>query len=287
MDLDAVADELYGLSPDEFIPIRTAREKQARADGERESAAEIHQLSKPNVVAWLVNQLARQRRDDIRTLLKLGSELREATANLSGERLRELSRRQRQIVQGLIRHAEQLATAADRKVNAETARGLEETLYAALADPTAAAAIAAGRLTAGLRSSGFATLESTGDHQARSVTKRQPGAGPQSRPNERRGVKERERAKAQVARAELAAGEAAQARQDAHASLQEAEQMMTDANDRVEQLRNELHEAVETKSMAEKDQRRAQSAFDRADRKAEDAHQHLIDATAELDRKAR
>jgi hypothetical protein len=68
-------------------------------------AAQIHQLTKPNLVAWLANQLARERADEIRPLLELGVALREATATLSGQQLRELSRQQRQLVYALVQQA--------------------------------------------------------------------------------------------------------------------------------------------------------------------------------------
>ena len=87
MDFDAIADELYGLPLDDFIPARARREKQAKGANDRALAAEIHRLAKPNAVAWLVNQLVRNQPKDIQTLVVLGSEMRKATANLSGDRL--------------------------------------------------------------------------------------------------------------------------------------------------------------------------------------------------------
>jgi len=51
VDLDTVADELYGLPPEEFTAARTAAEKEAKAAGEMELAAQIRTLAKPNQVA--------------------------------------------------------------------------------------------------------------------------------------------------------------------------------------------------------------------------------------------
>lgn len=45
---------------DEFIPTRSVREKQARSDGDKDAAAQIHELAKPNLVGWLANQLVRE-----------------------------------------------------------------------------------------------------------------------------------------------------------------------------------------------------------------------------------
>jgi hypothetical protein len=289
MDLDAVADELYGLSPDDFTPTRTEREKGARAAGDRGLAAAIHGLRKPNAVAWLVNQLVRQHLDGIQTLRTLGSELREATANLSGDRLRELSRQQHQVVRGLIQQAERLAISAGRSVSGDTARGLEETLYAALGDQVAADALAAGRLTEGLRATGFAGLDTAGGHHGPSTTKQPSGAESpaesrsrsRTRTKEPRGVVQRERAKRKVVEAESVAGAAAKAREEANRRLQQAEQLVTDAGDRVEQLRSDLHTAVEAQSRAEKERRQAQSDLDRTDRRAQDAQQRVANLAAD------
>jgi len=94
VDVESVSDELYGLALDDFTSARNRREKQAKAAGEEDLAAQVHQLTKPNLVAWLANQVERERADEIRPLLELGAALREATATLSGQQLLELSRQQ-------------------------------------------------------------------------------------------------------------------------------------------------------------------------------------------------
>ena len=283
VDLDAVADELYGLPLDDFISTRAVREKEAKGTGNKELAAGIHRLAKPNAVGWLVNQLVRHRNADIQALLELGSRMREATANLSGD-LRELSRQQRQVIRGLVKQAEQLGNAAGRRVSADTARSLDETFSAALADPGAADTVAAGRLTAALTSTGFAGLETTGSRPARSATK--PDSGAETRPRTKApgGVKQRERAQADVARARAMVVAAVKARDEAQATLQQVDQSVADANDRVEQLQRELREALKAQSAAEKDRRRVQAAFDHADRGSRDADQRLTDAAARQER---
>ncbi len=285
MDLDAVADELYGLPLDDFISTRAAREKQAKAADNRELAADIRRLPKPNAVAWLVNQLVRHCHADIQALLEMGSGMREATANLSGD-LRDLSRQQHRVIRGLVQKAEQIASAAGRRVSADTTRSLEETFFAALADPGAAETVAAGRLTAGLSTIGFAGLEGSGGQSARLST--EPASGAEERPRTKTpdGVKQHERARAKVARAKAATVAAVQARDEAQEKLQQADQAGADAGDRVERLRRELQEAVKAQSDAETSQRRAQRVFDRADRGAGDAHQRLADVVAEEERLA-
>src|SRR4051812_22157406 len=155
MNLDRVADELYALPLDEFTASRTGAEKTARDAGDRDLAAKIHSLAKPNVAAWLLNQLARERRKELRPLLDLGAELREATRELAGDRLRELSKRQQELVQALVQQARALAEARGQSVGETVVRGVQETLHAALVDEGAEAQLLAGRLSATLHRSGL------------------------------------------------------------------------------------------------------------------------------------
>ena len=72
-DIDEVADELYGLPPEEFTAARTRHEKEAKAAGDRAAAAEIHGLAKPTVTGWLANQLVRSHRSSLEPVLELGA----------------------------------------------------------------------------------------------------------------------------------------------------------------------------------------------------------------------
>jgi hypothetical protein len=282
VDVESVSDELYGLPLDDFTPARNDREKQARAAGEKDLAAQIHQLTKPNLVAWLANQLARERVDEIRPLLEWGAALREATATLSGQQLRELSRQQRQLVYDLVQQARRLANAAGRKVSEDTARGLEDTLRAALVDPHAAEALAAGRLTEGMQNSGFGSLAG-GDEPARSAKEPPTAVAARSPTARQRAQEQRKRAEYEVEQATSAANKAITARQETHAQLEAADQTVAEAGGRVERVRQELEEALQAESRAQKDQARAEAAFDRADRDAHDAQQRLADSTERLD----
>jgi hypothetical protein len=157
VDLDSIADELYGLPPTEFTAARTEREKAARADGQKALAAQIHRLAKPNLTAWLANQLVRSHPGDIASLIDLGARLREATAAMSGDELRELSSQQRRLVTSLVGKAKRLAVG--RTVGGDAERELESTLRAALADAGAGAALQAGRLVGALHNSGFGAAD--------------------------------------------------------------------------------------------------------------------------------
>jgi hypothetical protein len=261
VDVESISEELYGLPLDEFIPTRSVREKQARSDGDKDAAAQIHELAKPNLVAWLANQLVRERGDEIRPLLELGAGLREATSTLSGEQLRELSRQQRKLVYALLQQARRLANATGRKVSADTARGLEDTLRAALADQDAADALAAGRLTGGMQNSGFGIHSGPDQRPVRSA-KRSTAATAASQTTRQHTSEQRKRAEHDVDGARSAADEAITGRQETHDQLEAEERTVTEAGVLVEQVRRELSEALEAQSRAESDLRRARAAFD-------------------------
>ena len=281
MDVESVSDELYGLPLDQFTATRTVRQKQASSAGNKEVAAQIRRLVKPNLVAWLSNQLVRERAGEIGRLLELGAGLREATATLSGEQLRELSRQQRQVVNALVQQARRFADAVGRKVSSQTALGLEATLRAALADPDAAEALAAGRLTEGMHNSGLGSHTGL-DRRPVHPVERPATASTRSTGGRRGTLEQRTKVEHVVAEAAATAEKAITARQERYDLLEAANHAVTTTGERVERARRELDEALQGHSGAETDQRRARAAFDRADLSARDAQRHLAEVTAGL-----
>ena len=159
--VDAAADELYGLALDRFLPRRGELVKAVRAAGDKAAATEIGALRKPTVPAWLVNLVAREAADELRALLELGEQLREAQSQLLGPRIKELSKQANAAVQGLSRRATELAESRGQSVTAAVDRDIEQTLRAALADPQAELAVASGRLTRALAYAGFGEVDVT------------------------------------------------------------------------------------------------------------------------------
>ena len=154
VDLDAVVDELYGLPATEFTAERDRKAAEARAAGDKETAASIKALKRPSTSAWLLNQLVRQRRSDVDDLLDLAGRLRDAHTQLAGAELRVLSQERQRAVPALVRVARTLAGESGLSIGANIARELHETIEAAISDPASAAALRAGRLTTALRYSG-------------------------------------------------------------------------------------------------------------------------------------
>lgn len=143
-------DRLYHGSPEEFTPARNELAKSLRSDGKAEAADWVKGLSKPSRAAWLVNQLAVRKTDEVAELLETGQELRAAQEEmLAGstdrDKLREVARREQQTVDSLLRTAEALGR--EHGVGAQVLTRVGETLQAAVSDPELAEAIEAGRVT--------------------------------------------------------------------------------------------------------------------------------------------
>jgi hypothetical protein len=276
--LDDVAEELYGLAPEEFTAARNQHEKDARQAGDRELAASIHALPKPSVTAWLANQLAREHREELQPLLELGAGLREATRTLSGDQLRDLSRQQHELVYALVQQGRQLARASGHSVSEDTARGLEDTLHAALADEAAAGQLLAGRLIEGLQRSGFAdSVPDQAEPPARKTS------GPTSTP---RVDEQLRRAERDVAEAQRVLTDAVQTRDEAHAQATKAGRAVEKAREQEEELRRQLEDASTAAADAERHRRERATALRAAERTVSDAERRQSDAAQRRDRLA-
>jgi len=152
--LDEVADELYGLPPEDFTAARDAVVKVAST----ETKQAVKALRKPTVAAYVVNMLARQRRDDLEALVELGDELRQAMAG-KGD-IRTLGEQRRDQVRELVHGAPE---AADRELTATVEEEVAATLEAATADPELGQAVLSGRLVKPLRYAGFGSLPNLDD----------------------------------------------------------------------------------------------------------------------------
>ena len=278
--LDEVADELYGLAPEEFTAARTGHEKQARQAGDREKAAAIHRLAKPAIAAWLANQLVRERRDELQALPELGAGLRQATERLAGDELRDLSRQQHEVIYALVQQATELARASGHPVSEATAQGLEGTLHAALADQHAAERLLTGRLTEPLERHGFGDW--VGSDSAIPVTDSGKPV-PQRRQHR---DQELRRNKHDVDQAERILTDAMEARDRSQARTAEAEQAAQLAEGEVEQLRRQLDEATTAASEANSLRRERVTELQRAERAVNDAQRRRSDAQMRWQRQA-
>lgn len=299
MDLDAVADELYGLTPGEFTSARQARVAQARQSGDRELAAAIKGLRRPTTGAWLANLLVRDRHEDLLQLLELGEATRRAHSQLDADDLRRLSRQRRQVVSALSHDARRLAGDRGQVVSEPVGRELEETLEAAFADPDACEAVRSGRLTVALSYSGLGPVDVTdavggvaaGPRSAAlPVSPVSPASSTKAASTAGRDEVDRQRR----ARSEAAAAEAVREAQAAvvraEKGAQEQERRLADARDRlkvrrreVNDLEQQLQDLRDARAGAADDVAQAEEARSAAARRVSMAADQLGQARADLE----
>ena len=161
-DLLAVAVDLYGLLPGEFVAARDERAKQARADGDAQLSRDVKALRKPAAAAWLVNAMVRHMTEQIEQVLELGQAMREAQEDLDAAELRTLNRQRRQLVTAVVRQGRKVASGLGQKVNDVAAEQAAATLQAAMADPNAEAALRTGLLLEPMAITGLDPVDLTG-----------------------------------------------------------------------------------------------------------------------------
>lgn len=155
MALQAAADELYGLPPEQFTAARDDFANRLRQAGERELATAVRDLRRPSVSAWLVNLLVRRSGPDLDDLVDIGDRIRSAMTSGAGDAVRTLTEERRSAIESLVAAVEAMA---GRPVTPAVAEEVRLTLEAATADLTAATAVRSGRLVRPLRYAGFGEL---------------------------------------------------------------------------------------------------------------------------------
>lgn len=294
MDLDSAADELYGLAPDEFVPRRTALEKQARSEGDRALAGELHRLGKPTRSAWLVNLLSRDRPETVEQLLDLADLLAEGMRALSAPELQQLTRQRTKLVDSITRTAVAIGRDHGHRASDGTRAEVAGTLTAALADPEVAEEVRAGRLSRAVTWSGLglpgasdapATRPGGRGSRVGDRGKRQPGTrtgdgvAPVVELAPHRREAERARARKHSAQAAEEHRRAAAAVERSAARVAEAEERAASARGDADPAREEWQRAEASVAEAERALQRARRERDRVAGIADRAAQVL--ATAE------
>jgi hypothetical protein len=271
--LDAVADELYAVPPDEFVGARDAAVAAARERGDRDLAKAIGRLRRPTKAAWLANLLARHRAAQLEGLLGLAAGLADAQRTLDGTALRQLSSKRHQLVAAMAREAGRLAQEAGDPAAESVLRELQGILDAALARPEIAEQVKSGRLTRTLSYTGFGP-EADPDAVPVPATRPAPAepspetteeAAPSDTEAAERARLERLRAERDRRAEALSAAEdeeaAARAKQDTdEAARDEAVTAREDARRRVAELTAELEAAREQERTATSAARDAETA---------------------------
>jgi hypothetical protein len=297
MDLDLVADELYAVPPEDFIAVRTARQDEAKADGDKTLAKQIGALPKPSAAAWACNLLVREQRAEIEALVELGGLLREAQETLAGDELKALNKQRAQLLSALTRQASALARQHGRPISSSVAGQVEETLRAAMTEPDAGEALLLGRLTSPMSYSGMGTLTGRPDlrlvrpQKAEPSTTSAPARKPTPDAEERRRAREEEarraaedRRRQELAEAREAAEEAAALADEAAAAAEEDRRTAEALDTRLQDLQARVAELSGQLARAEHDAAQVGTEFKRAERHLRTAERQAADAAAARDR---
>ena len=287
MDFEEAADALYAAPAADFIATRNELAKQLKADGDQLGSTRLKALRKPTVAAWVANLVARSLPDELDDLLALGDEFREATADLDGDRLRDLTPKRHQLLDKLSKEAARLASDEGQKVSADVGQKLRETLDAALIDPAAGDALREGRLSSALRHVGFGVVDENGepsnvtpltDERRQAARDRRKAQQAESDKESAAARGKREAAEREAEEREAAEkAKAKQAFEDAVTAAQEAEAT-------VENLDNQLDDAREALAEAQELVKRLGAELDEARRAARDAQKHSREARKRYNR---
>ncbi|MGY1827702.1 MULTISPECIES: hypothetical protein [unclassified Blastococcus] len=283
-----VADELYGIPPEDFVEAREARRKEVRAAGDRELAGVIGKLRKPTTAAWVVNTLVRRQPAEVAELVELGAGLREAQGDLDGDELRELSQQRHRVVAALTRQARSLAQDLGHPVSDSVAGQVQDTLRAAIADETAGQAVLTGRLLTPLSHHGLARIGVEGavaDVGAGGGLRPAAVGTRAALPGRRRGRQDAlEKARRELEEAEAAAAEAEEEARADQRRAEEAGARRERARARVDELAEQLREAEREAAEAGEELRGAQRRRDAGERRARRAGEVRDRARARVDR---
>ncbi|MGN8026097.1 transposase [Microbacterium sp. 22242] len=220
--IEQIAAELYAGPPRDFVATRNARAKDA---GDAELAAQIRALRKPSVAAWVVNLFARERASRLGEALRLAEEVREAQADLDAAALAQLGRERRALTNRLAADAVALAKTRGERITDATLEAVRQTIAVAFFDPSAAAAVASGRLVHDLDPSG-----DPADHDA-AVAGGAPGSPAASPP-----PADEVAARRELRKAESVLHDAQQSLSRARLDHSKAEQAARDTEQRVKTL---------------------------------------------------
>jgi hypothetical protein len=273
--------ELYSVPREEFLPARQRLVKRLRSEDDREAAAAAGALRKPTVAAWAVNQLARERREDIEGLIEVGRTVGrlQRKGPRSQDELREATRDRRRRIDELTQAAEELLSNAGAGSSRATLDAVAGTLEAAVRDESAREQVLRGALDKELEPPvGFGDLSAL-----RLVPAEEPEA-----PEE--GAEAEPEAAAEPAADSADEARLARARKRAEQLAETAEELEEEAARRRQEAADRVRVAVKTRDAADRAEREAQQAEKEADlaRKAADkAERKAIEARERADRTAR
>jgi hypothetical protein len=256
---------------EDFTSTRNALAKELSAD--KQAAATIKSLKKPNLAAWALNQLARKHADKLDELFAVTNKLRSVQRRvLSGGKasdLRKATDERNKVVGRLTKLAESILTKAGHGASSSTLGAIGDSLIAIASEDEGAELLRKGRLTRELEPSPFV------DVGGLTLV---PSAGEDESEAEDEGAPKRDAAAIQRARRQLAeAQDAAKRARDAHKKATvEAQRLAREATE-AERRAKSAHEKADFAERAAEarraDAEAAENATDEARRALEELRQ--------------
>jgi hypothetical protein len=284
VDLENAANELYALSPDEFVDHRQQLVAEARQAGDRALATQIGKLRRPTRSAWLINLLARQEPDEVTALLELGAALQEAQQRMAGDELRQLSAQRRKAVDALARRAVELGRERGYSAPDGAIQEASQTLQTALGDPEIAELVRGGRLNQAVTYGGFGSTDLASAFAAPPTkAPSRPGKQAPAEPARASDPKQRRVAEKAAAEARERAAAARKAAESAESEAEAATQHADEQADRVESLRSQLRQAEAAEREAREAARAARKHYQELRQAALSAEQEATAATQALE----
>lgn len=302
MNLEAVAAELYRVKPDAFTAARNAQAKQLTAEGDRALAARVRALPRPPASAWALNGLAREHAEIVGQVAELGLTLRGEQQHPDRQRLGELNEQRRALVNRATAVATEYAAQNGVHLSDSATAEVQQSLFAAIADAAAAAAVFSGRLVRPVQSIGLDDVDLDGAMAGAAPVPAQPAparsaadadegapaaAGAAGRPDaETAASATRARRRAQAEAREAEAVAVARQAADTAASADEALRAHDDEADDVSAQLEETHarlirlehrqaQLASRRNALERERQSTNAAAQRARDEARAAHNHV------------
>ena len=287
-DLEAALDELFATPPEDFVAARNGLARELKAAGQKDDAAEVTALRKPNRLVWALDQLALTDDPALAPLLDAAEAVREG----GGDDLRAAIADLREAVNAAA------SAAAGRLDTRPTDRAdLAAALLAVVADEDATDDLTRGRLleVPVPDAFGLGLVAPTPRAAPKKTTaKAKAKAAPSDRPpdqlairratkRQKEAAKEADAANRALARAEKAADAEDEALEDADEETTRATTAVSEAEAALAQATADLERAEDAAAQAVDARDRAAALLAEAHERAEAAAADLDEATNELD----
>ena len=274
LDVEAEIDRLYQLPLDAFVEARNALAGRLRSGGDKEGAARVKALARPNAAAWAANQVYWQARREFDALVASAERLQAAQLpGASGDTgLRDAMKARREAQDAALRSATSLLTSAGHSANPATLLRVANTLEAVAAGGARSGQPRPGRLAEDLEPPGFEAFAASAIGDA----PRAPSPVVQAFPV--RGEKAAREPEPAVDAVEAARAKAESAAEEADARRAEEEQLRAALADRERALdreRRASREAAGALSVARKRTEAARAELEEAKRRFERAQERV------------